>query len=202
MLGDTCKMSAVSAGPAPLFQTEPRPALRCIWVLEKYCDSCSSAAGCSLKIWWSTWLTAMSHRTQKLLSLFTENRKSDMISAERKGTNPWKQIIYTNCFLCCRKGEAASIRHLFVCPMSWLWRLACFYPSPSLIHTVKNSCIFPAKSWEWLNIQIPTLKMEAEVVSLSHSVCVCVCVCVCCVPLFPLSPLLLRIMFFLKWGSV
>lgn len=60
-----------------------------------------------------------------------------------------------------------TVCHLFVVPCHvsvGLCGLACFYPgfpSPSLIHTVKNSCIFPAKSWEWLNIQIPTLKMEA-----------------------------------------
>lgn len=73
--------------------------------------------------------------------------------------------------------DTIEFRHLSACPvcMSCLQGLACFcwgFPSSSSIHSVKNSCIFQAKSWEWLNIQIPTLKMEAEAASVTEMVCV------------------------------
>lgn len=60
----------------------------------------------------------------------------------------------------------------FPCVMLTAWVRSCFgsgVPSPCRTNDVKNLCVFSAESWKWLNIQIPALKMDAEVVSSIHT---------------------------------
>ncbi len=193
MFSVTFKMSALSAVmEVPLFQSEP--ALHWIWVLEKYCDSCFDAAGCSLKIWWSTWLAAMSHRTWKLLSLFTENRNSEMISTEQKHNamkpNEWYKLQFV-----AKRGVCWLYAMSLCAPCRGCVGWSAFTQLPITIPYPHCEKFMHLPSKELGMIKHSDSDSEnGGWNGFSFSLCVFLCVCVC-VLLLSLS-LLLRIMFF------